>query len=207
MWSSLCPSCLGLCASWTCKSISFIILGKFFFIIFSNKFSISYSFSSPSSSPMIWMLAHLKLSQRLLILSSFWGDSFFLLAILIEYFFLPYVPNHSFDSQLHPLNCKKKKHWFPVISVYREMLVPCKFFFISLSIIFISACIFLMLLKYPMISLSLLITSVLNSTSDHLLISILFSSFSGVLFCPFIWAMFLFLLILAASLCLFLCIR
>ena len=52
-----------------------------------------------------------------------------------------------------------------------------------------------------------LITSVLNSASDRLVISISFSSFSGVLFCFFIWAIFLCLLYLAASLCLFLCIR
>ena len=63
-----------------------------------------------------------------------------------------------------------------------------------------------MLLMYPVSSLSILITSVLNSASDRLLISILFSSFSGALFCYFIWSMFLCLLILAASLCLFLCI-
>ena len=42
---------------------------------------------------------------------------------------------------------------------------------------------------------------------SRLLCCILFSSFSGVLTCSFIWAMFLGLLILAASLCLFLCIR
>ena len=42
-----------------------------------------------------------------------------------------------------------------------------------------------------------LITSVVNSASDKWLISILFSSFSGVLICSIIWAMFLCLLILA----------
>ena len=50
------------------------------------------------------------------------------------------------------------------------------------------------------------ITSVLNSASHRLLISIFFRSFLGVLICSFIWAMFLCLLILAASLCLCLCI-
>ena len=64
-----------------------------------------------------------------------------------------------------------------------------------------------MLLKFSLSSLSILITSVLNSASDRLFIYILFSSFSGVLICSFIWAMFLYLFILAASLCLFLCIR
>ena len=38
---------------------------------------------------------------------------------------------------------------------------------------------FFMVLKYSVISLSILITSVLNSVSNRLLISILFSSFSG----------------------------
>ena len=37
--------------------------------------------------------------------------------------------------------------------------------------------------------------------------SILFSSFSGILFCPFIWDKLLCCLILAASLCLFPCFR
>ena len=36
-----------LCASWTCASISFTKLGKFPYIIFSNRFSISCPFSSP----------------------------------------------------------------------------------------------------------------------------------------------------------------
>ena len=42
-----------LCAYWTCMSISFAKLRKFSFIIFSNKFSISCSSSSPSGIPMI----------------------------------------------------------------------------------------------------------------------------------------------------------
>ena len=40
-------------------------------------------------------------------------------------------------------------------------------------------------------SVSILITSVLNSASDILSISSLLSSFSGVLICSFIWAIFL----------------
>ena len=54
-------------------------IGEVFFHYFSNKFLIYCSFSSPSSSPMIQMLVHLKLSQRLLSLSLFWGDYFFFL--------------------------------------------------------------------------------------------------------------------------------
>ena len=60
---------------------------------------------------------------------------------------------------------------------------------------------------YPTSYLSILTSSVLNFASDRLLISISFSSFSGVLFCPFIWDISLCLFNLAASLCLFLCIR
>ena len=37
-WASLHPSCLGLCASWTCMSISFTKSGKFSFIIFQIDF-------------------------------------------------------------------------------------------------------------------------------------------------------------------------
>ena len=47
--------------------LSFTKLGKFSFIIFSNKFSIFCS--SPSGIPMVQMLVHLEMSQRLLILS------------------------------------------------------------------------------------------------------------------------------------------
>ena len=56
-------------------------------------------------------------------------------------------------------------------------VVPCTFFFISLSVTFISS---FMLLPYSVGSLGILITSVLNSASDRLVISVLFSSFSGV---------------------------
>ena len=44
-------------------------------------------------------------------------------------------------------------------------------------------------------------TSVLNSASARLHISILFSTFSGVLFYSFIWGTFFSLLILAACVC------
>ena len=97
--------------------------------------------------------------------------------------------------------------------VHRWVLSPLshtsqdRFFFISLTVTFIFAWVFFMLLKYPMSPFSILITSVLNSSSDKLLISILFSSFSGVFFCSLIWAMFPCLFILAAFPCLFLCIR
>ena len=69
-------------------SISFTKVGKFSFIIFSNKVSISGYSSSPSGIPMIQMLVCLKLSQRFLSLSYLF-KLFFLHAIVIECFFLP----------------------------------------------------------------------------------------------------------------------
>ena len=92
-----------LCASWTCMSISFIKLGKISFIIFSSRFPISCSFCCSSGTPMMQMLDLLKLSQGLLILSSYFG--FFFLLVLIGCFLLPYFPNHRFDSQFHSLYC------------------------------------------------------------------------------------------------------
>ena len=60
-----------LWASWTSwKFVSFARLGKFYFIICSNKFSISCSSSSPSGTPMIWMLERFEMSWRFLSLSS-----------------------------------------------------------------------------------------------------------------------------------------
>ena len=63
-----------LWASWTSwKSVSFVILEKFSFIICSNKFSISCSCSSLSGTPIFQILECLKLSQRFLSFSSFFG--------------------------------------------------------------------------------------------------------------------------------------
>ena len=66
-----------------------------------------------------------------------------------------------------------------------------------------------MLVRFSLSSFNILIASILNSASDRLLVSILFSSFPGVLIYSFMWAMFLCLLILASPLhlCLFLCIK
>ena len=74
--------------SW--KSISFARLGKFSFITFSNKFSISCSSYSPSGTPMILMLECSNLSPRFLSLSSFFFLEFlFLYSVLVECLFLP----------------------------------------------------------------------------------------------------------------------
>ena len=70
--------------------------------------------------------------------------------------------------------------WTPASSP--SLSVPYRFFLILLSVDFISSWVFFILLPYSLSSLSILITSVLNSASDRLVISVLFSSFSRVLF-------------------------
>ena len=97
------------------------------------------------------------MSQNLLILSSFFW-------ILISSFCSYWM----FISSL----CSKLIIWIP--AYFLSLLVPCGFFFTSLSITFISS---LMFLPYPICSLSILITSVLNSASDMLAMSVSLSSF------------------------------
>ena len=83
-------------------------MGKFSFIIFSNKFSISCCFSSPSGTPMIWMLEHLKLSWRFLRLTSFFW-------ILVSSFCSGWMflyssgLHHWFESRF-----PNRHRWFPV---------------------------------------------------------------------------------------------
>nr|KAF6437950.1 hypothetical protein HJG59_008669 [Molossus molossus] len=149
------------------------------------------------------MLACLKLSQRLLTLSSFFW-------ILFSFC----CSDRAFFASLY------SKLMVCSLDLHTLLLKLCKLFFISVNASFNSNCVsmisnwsFFMLLRpslsslrFSLSSLSILISSVLNSASVRLLISISLSSFIGVLFCSFIWDLFLCLLILAASLCLFLCI-
>ena len=116
-------------------SISFVKLGKFSFIIFSNKFSVS---CSPSSFgiPMSWMLVCLRCPRDFLYYLHFY-ELLFLLAVLVECLFLLYIPN-----------C-----WIRILSCSPSLLFPCRIFFISLSVTFISS---FVLLSYSMISLSIL---------------------------------------------------
>ena len=89
-----------LCGSWTWLAISFSILGKFSTIISSKISSYPFFFSSSSGTPIIWMLVHLKLSQRSLRLSSEVSEtffSFFLLYSALQKLFPPfYLPAHWF---------------------------------------------------------------------------------------------------------------
>ena len=94
-----------LCASWTYMSISFSKLRNFSFLIFSNKFSISCCSSSPSVTPMIWMLARMEISQSLLKLSLFFFLILFLLSVLVGCLFFPFVPNLCFESWFPSCHC------------------------------------------------------------------------------------------------------
>ena len=104
VWDSLCF--LDLCVYFLHQ------IGKFSFIIFSNKFSISCSFSSPSGIPMIQMLVHLEMSQRLLRPSSF----------------LKFFSSCSSDWILLSSLCSKSLIW--TLASSPPPLVPCRFFFI-----------------------------------------------------------------------------
>ena len=125
---------------------SFTRLGKFSFIIFSNKFSISCSSSSASGTPMIWILEHSKVSQRFLCLYSFFLNScFFILFWLNVHFFL----------LLQTIDLSPSFLPFTLGSLY----------FIFIAFTFSS-----ILQPYSTISVSILLNSVLNSASLHHLV-------------------------------------
>ena len=177
--------CIGVCflesnfvgtlwASWTSwKSISFARLGKFSFIICSDKFSISCSSSSPSGTSMIRMLKCLKLSQRFLSLSSFFW-------ILVSSFCSDWMFVYSF--------CSKSLIW---ALVFFPLLLVLYIFFISLGIAFTS---WLCSCSQSFLWVSWLpVFWTLHPTrqGNNLSIALSLSSFSGVLVCSFIWAIFL----------------
>ena len=148
----------------------FIKLRKFSFIIFSNKFSISCSSSSPSGTPIIGMLECFKLSHRFLSLSSiFWT---LVSSVSSGWMFIPsFFPNPWFESQFPSLHC-----WFPVYLL--SFTLHSLHFFLYFVTVLNQFC-------------EILITSVLNSASDRLSISLSLSSSSTALICSFIWAIFL----------------
>ena len=156
-------------------SISFTKLGKFSLIIF----YISFQFLALPL--LLWHAYDLDVGKFgdvpeapyfiLIFLNSF----FFLLFSLNVFFFLTYVPNFWFDSLLPPFHCYLPVD-FSLFHLMQPSFLPGSFF---------------MLFHYLVSSLSILITSVWNSASDRLLNSISFRSFSGVLFCSFLWTIFL----------------
>ena len=68
--------------------------------------------------------------------------------------------------------CSKSLIWFLASSTL--LLIPYKLFFISISVSFISDLLFFQAVTSSLSSLSILITSVLNSAPDRFLISIFF---------------------------------
>ena len=103
MCSSLGPTSLGLSGhpGLPGSLISFARLGKFSFIICSNKFPISCC-SSPSGAPIIQILEHFRLSQRFVRLSSLFEFSF-LHSDLVGCLFLPSVPNGALSPGFLPV--------------------------------------------------------------------------------------------------------
>ena len=120
---------------------------------------------SPSGTPMIQMLEHLKLFCKFLSLASFFS-------ILMSSFYSGGMFISSF--------CSKLVIWVPVS--FPSLLVPCAFYFISLFKAFIFSSV---LWPYLTNSVSFLITSVLTCASDRLAISLWLS-------CIFFWSFDLF---------------
>ena len=99
-----------LWASWTSwKSISFTRLGKFSFIIFSNKFFhfllLFFSFWHPYNLD-IGTFPVLKEVQKPLFI--FFFEFLFLHSVLVGCLFLPFVPDCYFESWFPSCHC-----WFP----------------------------------------------------------------------------------------------
>ena len=109
--------CGTVCASWTYMSISFIKLEKSSSIIFSNRFLISCSISSPSGTPMMAMLELLKFSKRRLYYPHFL-DSF--CCCCSDWLIFTSLCSKSLIwLWLHPL------HWcFPVNCSFFKLVYP-----------------------------------------------------------------------------------
>ena len=76
-------------------------------IISSNSFSVLFSLSYPSQTPILWILVCLLLLHRSLKLLNF-----FLFVALIGWFPLPCLSDH--ESILYPLIC----YWFPLLYIF-----------------------------------------------------------------------------------------
>ena len=96
-------------------SLCFLVLFDYFLshvrevsaIISSNIFSHPFPLYSPSRTTIMWMLMHLMLSQRSLMLSSFFFSFFFLYSVLHQWFSASCPPGHL-SIHLHQLFC----YWF-----------------------------------------------------------------------------------------------
>ena len=167
------------------------MLVEFSAIIFSNKFSSPFSLFSTPGTPVIWKLVCLMLSQRCLKLFSFFkfllfcSDGVISITLSHSSLFCFYV---SIYLLLTPFSL------FLFYSLYSSSLFDSLLYFPTL------------LLNFCVLPFFCIFWASLWSFL-RLLIYTSFSSLSEVLPCSFIWNIFLCLLILPDSLCLFLCIR
>ena len=141
-------------------SISFTKLGKFFSLYLQIDFQL--------------------LALSLLLLTPLWCEHWntwsHRSSLYYLHFFCILFSSYCSDWLVFASLCSKSLIWFLVSSTL--LLFACKFFFISIGVSFVSYRIFFMLLRYSLHSLSILITSVMNSESDRLFIClVLFWSF------------------------------
>ena len=160
-----------LCAFWPWLIISFPMLGKFLAIISSNIFSGPFSLSSLSGAPIMWMLAHLMLTQRSLRLASF---HFILFSIFCSVAVIATI-----------LSSRSFIHSSPSVIL---LLIPSSVLFISVCLFFSPSrslvnisCIFSIfasiLFRRSWIIFTIII---LNSFAGRLPISTSFSCFPGI---------------------------
>ena len=90
-----------LCTSQTWVTIFFSMFRKFLTAMFSNIFSDTLSFYSPSGTPKIWMSMHFTLLQRPLRWSTFFSPILFLYSPLLQLFQHLYLPSHFFFCFIH----------------------------------------------------------------------------------------------------------
>ena len=124
------------CASWTCMSISFTKLGKFSFITFQTDFQF--------------------LALSLLLLAPLWYKYWTSWSYPRGCLYYPKFSGFFFSSccsdwLFFASLCSKSLIWFSAPSTL--LLFPCKLFFISVSVSFLSDWIFFMLLRSSLSSL------------------------------------------------------
>lgn len=175
-----------LCASWACATLSFSRLGTFSIIISSNSFSV------PCSLPPLPSGALDVVPGAPQAFLTSW--IFFSFALLTGCLLPPYLPSRRLSAPPR-LICRR----FPLMS----SSFPTR----SFRVFYLLGEVLPKLICFSLSSLSVPTTAASRSAPGGLLGSVLFSSCSGALFCPFVGGMFLCLPMLAASLCLFLCIR
>ena len=149
-------------------------LGKFSAIMSSNRFSVLFSLSSHSGTPIMPMLVSLMLSLRSLKLSSFFLCLYISFSFCCSNWVIAYLPDHRFVLLHHLICCCFPPVCFSFKLLYSSGLIG-SFFMSSISLLKLSLC----------SSIQHQMTITLNSLSGGLLISIAFSLFSDFFFSLF----------------------